>query len=116
MWTPQHQASDGGRLHEVLDAQLRAERAHGARRTAGTIAVVLGALVWGCAVVPSWLGADLRRLVLSFFALAFAVLAAATVTEWRYRRKILSVIQGGRAEASSRASPNVEPQLRSRSR
>jgi hypothetical protein len=108
VWTPQRE--DGGRDHlrEVLDAQLRSERAHGARRLAGAVEIALAVPVWLCAARPSWFAFDLRRLFLTAFALGFAALVAATLFEWRYRRRCLSLVQAGIVR-SSRAPARLAP-------
>jgi len=75
------------------------------RRLVSTIALLLSVLVWLCAVWPNGFGSDVRRFILTLFALSFGALVVAAFVEWRYRRRCLCLI-GSHTLAPSQGAPD----------
>jgi hypothetical protein len=95
VFTPRATGADGPGLRTLLEAHLRYEHAGGVRRLLGGLQLVLGAPVWVSAARPAWVPDDLRRLVLTAFALTFVAFLVAMLVEWRCRLSSVRLADGG---------------------
>jgi hypothetical protein len=79
---------DGSKLRGVLEAHLRMEHARGIRELAVGVLAVLGLPVWIAAARPEWIAQGLRSFSLTAWFVSFVGLAAAAISEWRWRREL----------------------------
>lgn len=88
---------DGSKLQNALDAHFSFERARGVRELVVYVVLVLSLPVWIAAARPDWLSPESRRLALTMWLVAAVGLILSFISERRWHRRCVAVIQQRRA-------------------